>query len=142
MLIHDLGWQPYPAAYSVLSERLDELSPCLELFVPRLQQAWVDFLSDPTPTSDVIVNVAKGYNNYWTVTPELNAAAIELFSTLHIASNGSDATYGNFDLDRIATQFGEATALFAGQNLEIDPELTAANSVTNQFIDPSIGLPD
>jgi len=141
VLIHDLGWQPYPAAYSVLTERLGELTPCLELLVPRLQQAWVDFLSDPTPTSDVIVNVAKGYNNYWTVTPELNAAAIELFSSLRIASNGSDSTYGNFDLDRVSTQFGEATTLFKSQNLEIDPDLTAANSVTNEFIDPSIGLP-
>ena len=25
-IIHELGWQPYPAAYSVLTERLDELS--------------------------------------------------------------------------------------------------------------------
>ena len=142
VLVHDLGWQPYPAAYSVLTDRLDELSPCLTLLVPRLQQAWVDFLKSPSATSDVIVNVAKGYNNYWTVTPELNAAAIDLFSTLGIAANGADSTYGNFDLDRIATQFDEATSLFASQNLEIDPTLTADNSVTNEFIDPSIGLQD
>ena len=140
MFIYDLGWQPYPAAYSVLTERLDELSPCLEVLVPRLQQAWVDFLEDPTPTSNVIVNVAEGYNNYWTVTPELNAAAIELFSSLGIAGNGSDDTYGNFDTNRIAEQFDEAVTVFAAQNLEIDPDLTAENSVTNRFIDPTIGL--
>lgn len=140
VLVHDLGWQPYPAAYSVLTERIDELSPCLEILVPRLQQAWVDFLAEPDVTSDVIVNVAKGYNNYWTVTPELNRAAIELFAELRIASNGSNSTYGDFDLDRIAEQFDEATELFEVQDLEIDPGLTASNSVTNEFIDPSIGI--
>ena len=68
-IIHELGWQPYPAAYSVLTERLDELSPCLELLVPKLQQAWVDYLGNPEPIGDVVIDVTEAYNNYWTLTP-------------------------------------------------------------------------
>ena len=78
-IIHELGWQPYPAAYSVLTERLDELSPCLELLVPMLQQAWVDYLDNPEPIGDVVIEVTEAYNNYWTLSPELNARAFELF---------------------------------------------------------------
>jgi hypothetical protein len=141
VLIHDLGWQPYPAMYTVLSERLDELSPCLELVVPMLQQAWVDYLMDPTPTGDTLVTITEAYNNYWTITPELNAAGFELFDELGIGSNGPDATYGNFDLDRVKALYDEALPLFDSLGIRIADGLTVDDVVTNRFIDPTIGLP-
>jgi hypothetical protein len=141
VLIHDLGWQPYPAMYTVLSERLDELSPCLELVVPMLQQAWVDYLMDPAPTGDTLVTITEAYNNYWTITPELNAAGFELFDELGIGSNGPDATYGNFDLDRVKALYDEALPLFDSLGIRIADGLTVDDVVTNRFIDPTIGLP-
>ena len=139
VLIHDLGWQPYPAMYTVLTERLEELSPCLEVVVPMLQQAWVDYLNDPTPTGDVIVGITEAYNNYWVVTSELNAAGFELFEELGIGSNGPDATYGNFDLDRVQSLYDELLPLLDELGIEYDSSITVDGVVTNQFIDPSIG---
>lgn len=139
VLIHDLGWQPYPAMYSVLTERIDELSPCLEVLVPVLQQAWVDYLDDPAPTGDVIVGITEAYNNYWTVTPDLNAAGFELFDELGIGSNGPDGTYGNFDLDRVQGLYDELLPLLDELGVEYDADITVDGMVTNRFIDPSIG---
>lgn len=139
VLIHDLGWQPYPAMYTVLTERLEELSPCLEVLVPALQQAWVDYLDDPTPVGDAIVAVTEAYNNYWVVTPELNAAGFELFDELGIGGNGPDDTYGNFDLDRVQNLYDELLPLLDELGIEYDPSITVDGVVTNQFIDPSIG---
>ena len=139
-LIHDLGWQPYPAMYSVLNERLEELSPCLEVLVPKLQQAWVDYLADPTPIGDALVEITKTYNNYWTIDSELNAAGFELFKSLGIGGNGPDSTYGNFDLDRVQKLYDEAMPLLADLAVETDPDLTVDGVVTNQFIDESIGV--
>ena len=139
VLIHDLGWQPYPAMYSVLTERIDELSPCLEVLVPVLQQAWVDYLNDPTPTGDVIIGVTEAYNNYWTVTPDLNAAGFELFDEIGIGSNGPDDTYGNFDLDRVQGLYDELLPLLDELGVEYDADITVDGVVTNRFIDPSIG---
>ncbi len=141
VLIHDLGWQPYPAMYTVLSDRLEELSPCLEVLVPVLQQAWVDYLTDPKPMGDGLVTITEAYNNYWTITPELNDAGFALFEELGIGSNGPDSTYGNFDLDRVKALYDEALPLLDSLGITIADGLTVDDVVTNQFIDPSIGMP-
>jgi hypothetical protein len=126
--------------YSVLNERLEELSPCLEVLVPKLQQAWVDYLADPTPIGDALVEITKTYNNYWTIDSELNAAGFELFKSLGIGGNGPDSTYGNFDLDRVQKLYDEAMPLLADLGVETDPDLTVDGVVTNQFIDESVGV--
>ena len=139
-LIHDLGWQPYPAMYSILAERKSELSDCLKLLVPVLQQAWVDYLDAPEEMSDVLVGITTTYNNYWKVTPELNAAGFKVFDDLGLGSNGSDNTYGNFDLDRVKKLYDEAMPLLEELGVEsFDPTLKLEEVVTNEFIDTSIG---
>ena len=140
ILVHDLGWQPYPAMYTVLTERLEELSPCMEVLVPKLQQAWVDYLADPKPTGDKIVDIAASYNNYWTVTPELNDAGFELFESKGIGGNGPDDTYGNFDMDRVQALYDELLPTLETLGIDIAEGLTVDQVVTNEFIDPSIGV--
>jgi hypothetical protein len=138
-IIHELGWQPYPAVYSVLTDRLDELSPCLELLVPVLQQAWVDYLNDPEPTADAIIGITEVYNNYWTLTPELNARAFELFESDGYGTNGPDDTYGNFDPERIQTLFDDFGGILENRGITLPDGFTAESVYTNEFIDESIG---
>ena len=138
-IIHELGWQPYPAAYSVLTERLEELSPCLELLVPKLQQAWVDYLDNPEPIGDVVIEVTEAYNNYWTLSPELNARAFELFEEDGYGSNGPDDTYGNFDPERIQTLFDDFGVILEDRGITLPDGYTAESAYTNEFIDESIG---
>ena len=140
LLIHELGWQPYPGAYNVLTERLDEFSPCLEVFVPVLQQAWVDFLGNPGPVGDEIVAVTEVYNNFWKLTPELNEEAYRIFEATGIASNGPDDTYGNFDPDRVSTLFDAMKSILDETGVDLPEGYTAQSVYTNDFIDPSIGL--
>lgn len=139
-LIHDLGWQPYPAMYTILAERKDELNDCLKVLVPVLQQAWVDYFDNPTPMSDELVEITNTYNNYWKVTPELNAAGFEVMDELGISGNGTDSTYGNFDLDRVKALYDEAMPLLEELGVEsFDPTLKLEDVVTNEYIDTSIG---
>jgi hypothetical protein len=140
LLVHDLGWQPYPAMYSVLTERLDELSPCLEVLVPVLQQAWVDYFADPQPVNDQLLGITEGYNNYWTLSPELNAEAVRLMAELGISGNGPDDTYGNFDPDRMQALFEAIGPVLESKSIELPDGYTAESAYTNQFIDPSIGV--
>lgn len=139
-LIHELGWQPYPGAYSVLTERLDELRPCLEVFVPQLQQAWVDFLQDPGPVGDEIIDVTEVYNNFWQLSPELNEAAYALFESEGIGANGPDDTYGNFDPDRMQGLFDALVPIMDEQGIDLPDGFGAEDAYTNEFIDESIGL--
>jgi hypothetical protein len=139
LLIDDLGWQPYPGSYTVLTERLDDLSPCLELFVPKLQQAWVDFLADPAPIGDEIIAVTEVYDNFWTLSPELNETAFALFESTGIGSNGPDDTYGNFDAERLSVLFDQMSAILDESGIDLPDGYTAESSYTNDFIDPAIG---
>ena len=138
-LIHELGWQPYPAMYTVLTDRLEELSPCLTVLVPVLQQAWVDFFADPTPVADKIIEVAASYNNYWSVSTEINEAAFPIMDELGISSNGPDDTYGNIDPARVDALFAELVPIMEAAGLELPAGYTAESAYTNEFIDPSIG---
>jgi hypothetical protein len=140
LLVHDLGWQPYPAMYSVLTERLDELSPCLEVLVPVLQQAWVDYFADPQAVNDQLLEITEGYNNYWTLSSELNAEAVRLMAELGISGNGPDDTYGNFDADRMQALFEAIGPVLESKSIELPEDYTAESSYTNEFIDTSIGV--
>ena len=50
--VSDMGFDNYPAAITMLRSRATELDACLKLLVPKMQQAWIDFLKDPKPIMD------------------------------------------------------------------------------------------
>ena len=140
LMIHDLGWQPYPAMYTVLQDQKDDLNDCLKVLVPVLQQAWVDYFENPQAISDALVEITTTYNTFWKVTPELNTAGFKMMDELGISSNGPDSTYGNFDLDRVKKLYDEAMPLLTELGVEsFDPTLKLEEVVTNEFIDTSIG---
>lgn len=140
VLIDELGWRTYPAMYTILTDRLEEERACLEVLVPTLQQAWVDYFAEPQPVNDALLEITGTYNNYWTLTPELNAAAVELFASSGIGGNGGDSTYGNFDDARIEQLFTELTPILEAKALDLPAGYTASNAYTNEFIDESIGV--
>jgi hypothetical protein len=58
-----------------------------------------------------------------------------------IVGNGPDATLGNFDTARVTRMIEILGPVFAAQSKPIKEGLTPAQLVTNEFVDPSIGLP-
>jgi hypothetical protein len=60
---------------------------------------------------------------------------------LGIVGNGPDETLGNFDMERVQQTVDQLKPIFTEQNLNsFDPNVTAEEIVTNEFIDPNIGL--
>jgi hypothetical protein len=138
-LIHELGFEDYPAMMAVRQDELEELSPCLEVLVPKLAQAWVDYLADPTPITDALVSINETYNTYWQLTPELNAAGIELLEEKGIGANSPDGTYCSFDLDRVAGMAEILAPIFEANGNETAEDLTAV--VDNSFCAGAPGRP-
>ena len=58
-----------------------------------------------------------------------------------IVGNGPDATLGNFDTTRVARMIEALEPVFAAQQKPIEQGLTPEQLVTNEFVDPTIGLP-
>lgn len=134
--IHDAGFQVYSQTLAIRPEDLETLRPCLELFVPVVQQSAVDFIADPARTNAAIVDIVEQYDTFWTYTPELAEYSVQTQLELGLTGNGPDDTLGNMDEARIATVLEQVR----DAGLEVPEDLEPTALFTNEFIDESIGL--
>lgn len=135
-LLHDAGYEIYSQTLAVRPDALEDLRPCLELFVPVFQRAIVGFVENPDRTNALIVDAVEQFDDFWVYEIEVADFAVEKIRELNLMGNGPDSTIGNFDLDRIEGVLADIRD--AGAN--VPDGLTANDLVTNEFIDPTIGL--
>ena len=93
--IHDAGFQVYSQTLAIRPEDLETLRPCLERFVPVVQQSALDFIADPARTNAAIVDIVEQYDTFWTYTPELAEYSVQTQLELGLTGNGPDETLGN-----------------------------------------------
>lgn len=139
LLIHDAGYEIYQGALTVLDERLDaDARACLAALVPVIQQSIVEFQQDPNPTNDVLIGAVEDLDSFWRLTEDGTLATVIEMGSSEIVGNGGNTTIGDFDLDRIE---GVLTLLNEQvSSIDVPPDLRPEDLVTNDFIDPGIGL--
>jgi len=136
-LLHDSGYEMYSQTLGIREGDLETLRPCLELFVPVVQQAVVDFAADPARANAIIVDAVAQYADFWVYDTALAEFSVAAQLELGLIGNGPDDIVGNMEGERIQ---GIIDALReAGMDVEAD--LTAEDIFTNEFVDESIGLP-
>ncbi|ARO15028.1 ABC transporter substrate-binding protein [Ketogulonicigenium robustum] len=137
--VNDLGYPVITGMLSVAQPRLEELSPCLEKLVPIMQQAAIDYITDPAEVNQVIADFTEGgYSaSWWRSGVDLNAFSAAAQKERGIVGNGTNDTIGDFDMDRVAAMFDLVKPMLDDR---ANPDVTIDDVVTNRFIDPSIGL--
>jgi hypothetical protein len=141
LLIHDSGFEIYSQPLAVRTEVLEEESDCLKAIVPVVQQAQIDYINEPEPVNEELLNIVDEFASFWTLSEGGNEYAVEQMLELGIVGNGPDETLGNFDMERVQQTVDQLKPIFTEQNLNsFDPDVTAEEIVTNEFIDPNIGL--
>ena len=130
-LLSDWGFPDYPAMLSVRADKLASLTPCLKVLIPKIQSAWVDYLNEPTPITDLITTINDSYDTFWKTSPELNAAGLKILELNKMAANSKDGTYCSFDKERVASMAGILGDLFVKRGVQVADDLTAV--VTNEF---------
>lgn len=140
LLVHKAGYEIYPHQWSVRSDKLAELGPCLTKLVPKLQQAEVDYVTNPEPTNQALLRIAQTIPDGPPITAAGNANSVKVQLAEQIVGNGTDDTLGNFDTARVARVITAVTDTLRGRGQQVPDGVTAADLVTNQFIDPAIGL--
>ncbi len=136
-LLHDAGFEVYSQTLSVRPDQLEELSPCLEAFVPVVQQAQVDFVTDPAAANAIIIDAVAQYDDFWQYDEALAEYSVETQKELGLVGNGPDETLGNMDEERIQ---GVIDQIRDDAGLDIPADLVASDIFTNEFVDPDIGL--
>ena len=139
-LIHDAGWQVYAGAMSVRSADFDRLSPCLKKLVPVMQQAEVDFYSDPAATNTLILDLVEQYDTGWVYSQGVADFSVKQQKELKLVSNGSNSGVGDFDLDRVQKILDVMGPIAAKLGTPPVDGLKVEDLVTNEFLDPEIGL--
>jgi hypothetical protein len=89
----------------------------------------------------VVQAVAADAGSVWSYSPGLADFAVKTMRERKLVGNGPNATLGDMDEARIARMIAILQPVFAAQNKPIKPGLTPDQVVTNEFVDPSIGLP-
>jgi hypothetical protein len=135
-LIHDAGFEIYAAPLAIRAEDKEELSDCLKVFVPMVQQAAIDFINDGARATAMIIDAVSKFNDFWVYGEGVANYSTQTQKELGLVGNGPDATLGNFDFDRVDRMLDKMRA--AG--LEVPEDLAAEDLYTNEFIDPSIGF--
>ena len=138
--IHDTGFPLYPEAMSVRSGDLEKLTPCLEKLVPVMQQADVDYITDPATTNSLILDLVNQYNNGWVYSQGVADFAVQQMKDLKIASNGENAYVGDMDEARVQKIIDVMTPIYTDAGAPPKSGLTAAELFTNKFLDQTIGF--
>jgi hypothetical protein len=66
---------------------------------------------------------------------------VKTMRELGLVGNGPDRALGDFDFDRVQQVLDVVVPIFTAQNKPLEPGLRPEYLVTNDFIDPLIGLP-
>ena len=140
LLVHDFGWTQYQSPLVVRPDTITEHGDCLKMLIPVFQQGWIDYMNDPVPMNNRILEIVEAQATFWSLSEQLNADAITVMRDLDIVSNGPDDTFGNFDMDRIQTLIDEIAPVFAEAGADVKEGLRAEDIATNEFIDQSIGF--
>jgi hypothetical protein len=129
--VADIGFDNYPAAITMMRDKAEELDECLGLLVPVMQQAWVDFLNDPKPITDAMIEINETHDGFWTLSEGLNAAGMELIEAgctdscafgaepTPFAENSPDGTYCSFDEERVQELYDILAPIYEEQGTEI-----------------------
>jgi hypothetical protein len=138
-LIHDTGYPIYPEAIVVRADKKAEYSACLKKLVPIIQRSQIGFVKSAVATNDLIIKLVDAYKGF-PYSKEQAAFSVQQQVKLKIVGNGTNTTLGDFDVDRIKRVIDVVTPIYTGQRKEIKAALTPQDLVTNEFIDPSVGL--
>ena len=137
--LHDAGYEIYAGMLTINPSRQNELDGCLQRLVPVIQQAIIDYATDPAAANDIIVAATDAYGDAWTQTRGLTDWSVVRQVELGIIGNGPNNTVGDFDVERqerLAKMF--SVAELTPDSLKSSPDLGVL--WTNQYINPSIGF--
>jgi hypothetical protein len=141
LLLYNAGWTIYQSNIVVRPETVTKFHDCLAKLVPIWQQSEIDYITNPGPTNAVINEIVKKMNTFWVLSKGLDDAADKIMLDQGLVGNGPDSTLGNYDFTRLTTFFNKFVSIEKANGVNIPAGLTPQDIATNEFIDPSIGLP-
>jgi hypothetical protein len=134
-LVHSTGWQPYAGVLAGVPTVIEQRRACLELLVPLVQRAIVDFASDPEDTTQLIRVLLDRFDAGFRYSNDQALWSIDQLVGLGIVADSPAGTAGGFDPVRLERFLDRAVGLLGRGD-----ELTGDDLATNRFIDPAVSF--
>ena len=134
--LHDAGFEVYSQTLSIRPDQLEPLRSCLEAFVPVVQQAAVDYITAPDRANAIIVDAVEQFDSFWVYDAALAEFSVNTQREQGYVGNGPDDTLGNMDEARVQRVIDKVR----DAGIDIPADLAVEDIITNEFIDPAIGV--
>jgi hypothetical protein len=139
-LLMDKEFPVYQNAVAIRADKLESNRACLQALIPMLQRASVDYVKDPGPVNDVLVNFTSQIRGGTQITAPGAADAVKRMVDLGIVGNGTDGVYGSFDNARVQALIADVVPVFANRGKPAKAGLQPSDLVTNEFLDKGVKL--
>ena len=140
--INDIGWKNYAESIATRPENITKYADCFKKLVPIIQQASVDYVNSPANANAVILDAVGqfGKDFGWSYSQANADYGVKTIKADGLVANGTDGVMGSFDEARVTDLIAKAIPVYTAKGTAPKAGLTAADIVTNQFIDKSIHL--
>lgn len=137
ILAADAGYESY---YHLVAreDTMQQEQDCLEHLVPEIQRAMANYVDDPEPVNQQLLEIADELGDAWPLTQGRIDYALSIHEEEGIIDTGGDDVWGNHDMDkmeRILDELGPIIEETAGVDLS---DVTADDLATNKFVDDSV----
>jgi hypothetical protein len=140
--INDIGWGNYAESIATLPANITKYGECFKKLVPIIQQSTIDYTKSPAAANAVILAAVAGFgaNFGWVYDQGAADYAAGVIAKDGLVANGPDGVVGKFDIARVTDLIAKATPVYTAQDSPPKAGLKAEDVVTNEFLDPTIGL--
>ena len=139
-LIADSGYPVYPETLTIRPDKKDKHADCLKKLVPVLQRSTAAYAKDPGRTNQFLADLIKKYPKSFGYSKQQGDDSVKAMKDNGILGNGKNKAVGDFDQGRVQRIIDIVTPIFAGQKTPVKQGLQVGDMVTNEFVDPSIGI--
>jgi len=130
----------YQNTLAIRADKVEANRACLQRLVPLLQKSSIDYVKNPGPVNQVLIDYTAKIKGGTQISAAGAADAVQRMTSLGIVSNGTDGVFGSYDMAQVQTLITDYGPVFAARGKDPKPGLQPSDIVTNEFLDKTIKL--
>jgi hypothetical protein len=130
----------YQNTLGIRADKLEANRACLQKLVPLLQKSSVDYVKNPGPVNQVLIDFTAKIKGGTQITAPGAADAVQKMTSLGIVGNGTDGVFGSYDMAQVQALINDYGPVFTARGKDPKAGLKPSDIVTNEFLDKSIKM--
>jgi hypothetical protein len=130
----------YQNTLGIRADKLEANRACLQRLVPLLQRAAVDYVKNPGPVNNVLIDFTSKIKGGTQITAAGAADAVQKMLSLGVVGNGTDGVFGSYDMAQVQALISDYGPVYQASGKPPKAGLQPSDIVTNEFLDKSIKL--